>query len=716
MLLAAGAPGVARGDSLTLHLEPSYYVTDTRTRNAAGATDTGENRLYVGTYQLALQKELYESIGLRASLTLLDSHGSATMNRLSLGTQDALTWTGDATLGFGQGLLTGALQYSRNDISGRSRRSTDPFVRVQPSIVRETTAASFTWAPVDLPTLDGRISRDSTQAVGIDQTGLIAGLTSTYQPIEHVRLAGSVGYNQGTDHVTDVETANVSESATATYTQTFSERTAVHAQGQLSHTSGSVRTGPASGPVRTPRPVVEGLSLVEGLTDLPERDTLQTNALLIDGDTAGGAGLNIGWGPSLTGDQALRDAGVRFVELDPVSLIEVWVDEQLPPDVASAYAWSVYRSDDNLTWTAVTVTGPVVFNTAWSRFEVQISATRTRYLKVATRPISTAVTPDPRFRDVAITELRTFLLESPEDVRGRSSAVSATLNGAVGTRLLDKPNLRYDLAASLNSSDWKSPFWFVTNALSVSGRLGRKTTASANVLRSDSGGELGRDWRTQYGASLAAAPVPTLNTGASFSGFFSRAGSRGNAASIFSRATLYRGVDVSANGGYSISTAPDHRRIEGSTVSASTSLTPTGRITLTGGALTSWTRASGGAEAATSARTSRLDGNIGLIPFPALYLSAGVSRLIQSSAPPKTIASAAVTYSPLRDGALLLSLAHSENYDTGTETRNRSSTAALRWNFIATGFAEASYAFNRSASPQTAMDSQLIGARLGLTL
>lgn len=714
MVALAASVSVARGDSLSLRLEPSVQATDTSIRDASGVTQTGETRQYAGLYQLSLQKTLYESVRLHGTGTLQDTRGTTTSGGISTD-MDAQTWVGDARLSFGQDVVNGGIGYSRNETSASTRTSTDPFALVQPSIVRETWSGSARWAPLELPTLEGRVARDSTQSANLDQTTLTAALNSGYRPSEQVRLSASLTYSDGTDNLADVETASLAQSATATYSDSFFGRTSVFAHGQVSHTSTSIRAGPTSGPVRTPRPPLEGLSLVEGFTDAPDRDALRTNALVIDGDLGTSAGLNIGFGPTLAGDQALRDVGVRFVELDPVNLIEVWVDEPLPPGVSSAYVWSAYSSIDNLTWSEVAISGQVLFHPVENRFDIPIVSTVAHYLKVVTRPISTAVSPDPRFRDVGITEVRTFFVQAAADVRGRTSAVGATFSGAVGTRILDKPNLRHDLALALSTTDWEAPNWQLSNGLSLAHRLGSKTALSANVLRSDSEDEQGHVWRMQYGTSVTTNPLPTLGAGASFSGYLAPEGARGNGISVFSRAALYRGVDVSANGGYSVSTATDDRTTEGLSGSATATVVPMRWVTLSGNAVTSRSSSSGAGRPDTSSRSTRLDANLAVNPLPALYLSAGVSRAF-GSIRPTTLYNFSATYSPFREGALLLSFAHSQNFETSTETRNRVSTASARWNFAPVAYVEASYAFLDTENLQTATEAQSIAARLAVTL
>jgi len=82
---------------------------------------------------------------------------------------------------------------------------------------------------------------------------------------------------------------------------------------------------------------------------------------------------------------------VQFADaITPVSLVYVWVDKALPAQVSGAFGWTAYRSDDNVDWVPVPLAGPVTFGAFDNRFEIPIEGTRSRYLKVVTRPLALA--------------------------------------------------------------------------------------------------------------------------------------------------------------------------------------------------------------------------------------------------------------------------------------------------------------------------------------
>jgi hypothetical protein len=157
-----------------------------------------------------------------------------------------------------------------------------------------------------------------------------------------------------------------------------------------------------------------GLAAVETFSDSPGQITLAPNPALIDGNTAVTAVVDLGYTPSLQGDSRLRDLGVQLADaVTAVDALRVWVDRPLPPAVSAAYLWSAYRSDDNMTWTAVALSAPVTFGAFDSRFEIPIARTAARYLKVVTSPLAAGITADPAFADLFVTELEAFAVDVP---------------------------------------------------------------------------------------------------------------------------------------------------------------------------------------------------------------------------------------------------------------------------------------------------------------
>jgi hypothetical protein len=156
---------------------------------------------------------------------------------------------------------------------------------------------------------------------------------------------------------------------------------------------------------------IAGFSIVEGVGQAPEVVTLNPNASLVDGNTAVGAGVNLGYG---AGDSGFRDLGVQLA--DPVTSIDelhVWVDRTLPPAASSYHSWSAFLSDDNVSWTAIPLVAPVKLGVTAARFEIPIGRTAARYLKVVTRPLASGITSDPALETVLATEVQAFAVAPP---------------------------------------------------------------------------------------------------------------------------------------------------------------------------------------------------------------------------------------------------------------------------------------------------------------
>jgi uncharacterized protein (TIGR03382 family) len=158
--------------------------------------------------------------------------------------------------------------------------------------------------------------------------------------------------------------------------------------------------------VETRQPPVGGLYALETPPATATSIGLAPAPALVDGDRSTNAGIDLGFGRSVAGDTTPRHVGGQLANaLTPVDRISVWVDRALPADVAGAYAWTVYGSDDNVLWTPVALGGPASFDALDDRFEIPIVRTAARYLNVVTRPLPTGVTVDARYSEVLVTEV-----------------------------------------------------------------------------------------------------------------------------------------------------------------------------------------------------------------------------------------------------------------------------------------------------------------------
>jgi hypothetical protein len=136
----------------------------------------------------------------------------------------------------------------------------------------------------------------------------------------------------------------------------------------------------------------------------------------------------------------------------------------------------VWQSIDNQTWTQVTLSGQIDFALFQNRFEIPIQPVQARYLKVTAGPLSVAVTTDPRYASILVTEIQFFeaLSAAEAAARGTVTRLSGQLNGTGRLVLLKEPNLTYDASLLWTHANrpWRTT-WSLANGLSLSRRLGR---------------------------------------------------------------------------------------------------------------------------------------------------------------------------------------------------------------------------------------------------
>jgi hypothetical protein len=422
-----------------------------------------------------------------------------------------------------------------------------------------------------------------------------------------------------------------------------------------------------------------GLSKVEVFPDEPARVTLDRNPALADADTATPTALDLGHARSTARDVAPRDLGAEFPDdrLE-VNVIRVWVDRQLPAQVVAGFAWEAWQSDDNREWTRVPLVGAVSFGVFENRFEIPIQRTGARYLKVVTRPITTAVTTDPLYASILVTELEFLLVEFLPSGTLRTSGISGDLSGSLRWLILRAPSLTYNLAAL--SSHRGDPVEFsstVQQSLGLVRQLGERARLAAQVARTDAFEEDRRRSQDSWGASLGADPLPALSWNLNYSGaFIEDTRDLTNGATAAVRADLYAGLSASAGASLGRTSAGSGRQSQTASSSAALNVTPHRAVSANGTFTWSYSQGWGGGEADRSDRAGRVDGTVSVNPFPALYLSASAGRNIFGLAPATTTALSA-GLSLFRGGALALRLNAGQTTDAASRVRNRAYSGGL---------------------------------------
>jgi len=458
---------------------------------------------------------------------------------------------------------------------------------------------------------------------------------------------------------------------------------------------------------------------VERFPTTPDRITLDPNPGLVDGNTIAGAGIDLGYALSEAGDIDPRDMGARFPNVaTPVNELRLWVDQRLPAGVAGAFTFTVWQSDDNITWTPVGLSGAASFSTLENRFDIPIQRTSVRYLKVVTRPLPAGVTTDLAYAKILVTELQAWLVEPLPVGTTTQNLDRGAASGSARYVLVRSWNFTWDGFGDVSrTSDQDFTQWIVTNGLSFTKRVTDPMVLSGRVERSDD--EAGGGRETSHRANLSAAfdPLPTVGSTMAVNAlrYDGPAGGRTESGSQLGlRLDLYSGVSLTAQGDFTYSWTDEGvntRRVSGT---GNGSITPYKTLTLAGSFNYTDSLKTSSGLADVRDRRARVDGSASWAPMPALAIAASVGReLYQHIGNLFTVNAQA---SPFREGALQLSFTYAETLDTIADSRTRTFGPTLRWRFATRGHLEMAYTNNRTRTAITTTDSQVLYARLTINL
>jgi hypothetical protein len=335
--------------------------------------------------------------------------------------------------------------------------------------------------------------------------------------------------------------------------------------------------------------------------------------------------------------------------------------------VAGFYTWSVFSSDDQLTWTLVTPAAEANYNVFDNRFEISFPPViGTRYIKVVTAPRLSAP------GEIRIAEIRAFttIPVSPGMV---IEDFDQTYNLGLQWAITDRTTTSYDgLFRMMETEPFDLKRTTLTNSISLRHIFGPRLFANARLLRTDTT-ETERDDAVNhsYTASITADYLDTLRQTLIYSGRHDKEGSRtGTANSIFLRtdADLYKGWSADVDLGYSWQSPLDGDDNTSATLRISTDVDPNPRLSFSLDYLVSWNTEEG--------RPSSIDQYARFQGFwhPVRTLSffGAVSlRHKQSEGEGLKIAQDySVNWAPFPDGWLNLSLAYNYSVDTNNnETR-----------------------------------------------
>lgn len=702
-------PGIASGDSLRGKLDFDYNMSEVTSRDNSGITTKTESSSFTQRYRIFLNKSIFPRLVLNAGGLFERVDGESESGSLET---DFTTTTiqPDVRLTLATPLYKAGVGYRRREEERKSSLSSPT------TDVNEIYNATLAWSPVDYPEWRITYSRsnlyDKARAIQ-DSTTDRALLTVRYE-YGGLDLRYQPSYTDTTDRIGNLEIESISQNARASYSGSFfRERISLSANYEITRTETEVVDRGGAGEVSFPLFPLLGLSVID---DTPDEGALDPNAALIDGNLTAGAGLNLGLPPP-SGDTRPRNMGLDFVNVSEVNTLFVWIDRELPPEIADAYSWDIYTSANNQNWTLLTTVFPSPFGPFQDRFEIRFPNVTARYIKVATRPLAVTVPRASEFPDVFVTELQATLRRPAAEVRGETEQTRQNGSMDLRARLLDHPSLYYEFSFSVSDrDDPPRTTYTLSNGLSISRRFSEKVSVSGRVAREDSDDDITKTEAYSYTASLSADPLKTLHHTLLFTGRNEDADGDSRDSYFFylrNTARLYRGIDVFLNGGFGRSKSGSEGEQDSYTLNFGAGFVPHETLTLTVNFNGTRTERTGGGRPDDTAEDRRGDAGLSFRPFQNLYLTASVSR-VEKENDKDTLQNYTVNWSPFPSGSLRFNFAFNQTLSKDDDSKTRSIHPSMRWNVTNKIFLDLSYQFVESEASSGSSDLKTFFAKLQL--
>jgi hypothetical protein len=706
---ASLVPIRASADGIGGYLDFGYNNVTLDSKDALGNSSHTDTNVYSQRYNLGLSKSLAPYLRLYAGGLYDQADSDTTTNGTKTrSTQIRFQPTVDLTLR--SPVYTAGVRYTRQEDTTKTQGAPTS------TNINESYAGTLGLKPLDtaFPSLDLRVGRThlyDQEHLSRDIITDYAAATMNYTPTNNFSVQYRPSYNVTTDRLTDLETKNLNQVGSIAYGNSFF-RNRVSFNTSYSVSYNELRTSTSgTGIVNISLVPFSGLSAID---DTPLDGALSQNAALIDGNLTASAGINIGL-PPVGGDSRERNIGLDFSLAQDVNTLYVWVDRSLPSEISSSFAWDIYTSTDNLTWSLYATVSPALFGAFDNRFEISFSSIHTRYIKVVVKPLSLAVQGAAGFPDIFVTEIQAFSRKPAEQLQGKSTSSTQVYNFDGRVLLLTSPNLYYNLSYFLvRSEPYSQQRWILSNTLTATHRFNRVFSGSARAGREDFFDPTNFGFDYVADLSLEAVPLPTLRHNFVYSGRFEEdISGRTNTNSLFlyNNAHVYTGVDLTASGGMTSQDKPAGVRTKSTDWNAGLNLQPHRTLNLSFYRDSTTSRSYGGGTVESTQRTDRTDETASYHPTETLYLVVALSTI---EFPEKTrrTQSYSVNWSPFFGGNLQFSMAYIESLDSEHDTRTRSLLPSLTWKINRTSYLAASYQVSQGKSDEGRSDSKLFSANL----
>ncbi len=710
----AEAQGLLQG--VSGYLDFNFNTSSTKSTDSSGNTVKTDSMIYTPRFRLNVDTQIFPTLRLTAGGLIEGTVSESTTDGVKAKSKGLnfrpyinLMWNSDPfTVGVG---------YNRRQELVKAGGG--------PSVtnISDEYNAIFGWKPDALPSLDILYTRkhfyDKEHEVqDTTSDSVLLGLKYAYKNLD---LRYQANYSDQTLKLTGLETTDLTQTGRIAYSDSFFDRrVSFNTSYNITRQDTTTTSKGTGGEVSSQLFPFAGLSINFDVVPPQTQHsvTLNPNPALIDGNLTASAGINIGLPPP-GGDTTARHMGLDLLNITEVNNLLVWVDRELPANIANAFSWDIYTSSDNLVWNFYKTIAPAPFGFQFqNRFELDFLAVTTRYIKVVTKPLVPTVIDASSFPNIFITEIQAFI-KKPFDGSNRKTKTHNTsqyFNVDARARILNIPLLSYDFSYFYSRSDPSGVYQYtLSNGLSVNHRFSQVFSGTARVRREDSVQQDEKVTEYLYDASLTATPLRTLTDTLVFSG---RNGTTSegstNAYGVFlnNTAKLYQGVDVYLNGGVNSAKRETNEKQFGTTVSFGSNIVPHRNLSFNLNFSNTTSDQKGGGKPETSSSTRSVDMNVSYTPFPTLYLYGSLNITSRTDAKTSYLQNYSVNWSPFPGGSLQFNFGYTESLRSEDNGRDTSFGPSLTWKITNRATLNMSYQIVKTKSLSQKEETNSFSTRL----
>lgn len=700
--------GGVKAEGISGYMEHTYNNGKQKSEDSTGVKTETKTDSFIQQYSLALDRRLYPNLGLMAG----GFYERNSMTMETEGQENSSTVTKIkpyVNLRLRTPLYQADVGYDRREEEVKSSQAPTT------TTIRDSYVANLGWRPDDFPLTNFRFFRSETHDKDRqiqDSTDDIFQFTSEYRPIGSLFLKYTGSFEDFQDHLKGNEIRTESHEGRVTFADQFwRKRIALSSEYYINYIQTEISTS-GVGDIASPLSPVFGLSAISDNTVIV---VMEQNPALIDGNLGDGVGINLGLPPP-GGDARRRHVGMDFVNATALNTLLVWVDRDLPPDIASSFSWDIYTSSDNINWQLRQTVSPAIFGPFLNRFEIHFVTVTTRYIRVVTRPLSPTVPFSSGFPIILVTEVQAVLRTPAASAQKKASSTNHRYNLGMRVKILDAPSLYYEMSYFFIKSGTLPSNYDLSNGLSLSHPLSKVFSVSARVLREDGHSQDGEKVAYRYSASIVAVPLETLQHTLLYSGGTEKTGEErtdSNYVAILNTAHLYEGVDANLGLTKGIQTRGNGEKADTTQITGGVTLVPHRSMTINLSYFETSRKTSGGSLSTGTQDTLKSgEASISYTPFPTLYLFGSYHVERKTATPNSSTLNYAVSWSPFPGGTLNFNFNYNETLRSENNERDRTITPFIRWNISRRMYSELTYQDLRTESNTLKTRNNVASARM----